>query len=124
MPIKSTDNWHSALDKSEMVAPAFIDLRKALDTVDYSLLCRKLEGMRSEMTSCVGLCLILQVESNFVELMGQAPRLIQLTLEYLKARVLVLSYSLSISMNFLKPYNTVLLACMPTMLVFTFVVLV
>ena len=54
------------------------------------------------MTICVGLCLILQVESNFEELMGKTPRLLQLTLEYFKARVLVLSYSLSMSMTFLK----------------------
>ena len=63
-----------------------------------------LKGMGSEMKSCVGLCLVLQVENNFVELIGQIPRLMQLTFEYLKARVLVLSYSLSISMTFLKSY--------------------
>ena len=59
------------------------------------------------MRNCVGFCLILQVESNFVELMGQTLALMQLTLEYLKARVLVLSYSLSMS-TFPKSYNTLL----------------
>ena len=48
------------------------------------------------------LCLILQGESTFVELAGQTPRLMELALGYLKARVLVLSYCLSISMAFPK----------------------
>ena len=61
-----------------------------------------LRGMGSEMMNCVDLCLNLQVKSNFVASMGQTPRLMQLTLEYLKAHVLVLSFSLSISMIFLK----------------------
>ena len=56
-----------------------------------------LEGMGFKMTSCVGLCLSMQVESNFVQLMAQTQRVMQLTLEYLKVLVLALSYSLSIS---------------------------
>ena len=63
--------WYPGLDNSEMAGAAFFDLRKAFDTVDHSLLCGKLESMESEMASCVGLCLILQAESNFAELMGQ-----------------------------------------------------
>ena len=77
------------------------------------------------MMKFVGLCRILQVESNhFVEIMGQTPRLMQLTLEYLKARVLVLSYFLSISMTFLKSSEIVLLPSIPMILFFTLVVLV
>ena len=49
-----------------------------------------LRDMGSEMMNCVGLFLILQVESNFVELIGQISRLMHLTLEYLKARISVL----------------------------------
>ena len=41
--LKSTDDWYSALNKSEMVGAAYIDLRKEFDTVDHSLLCGKLE---------------------------------------------------------------------------------
>ena len=42
--LKSTDDWYSVLDNGEMVGATFIDLRKAFDTVDHSLLCRKLGG--------------------------------------------------------------------------------
>ena len=41
--LKSTDDWYSAFDNSEMVGATFIDPRKAFDTVDHSLLCGKLE---------------------------------------------------------------------------------
>ena len=46
--------------------------------------------MGSLIMNCVDFCLILQVENNF-ELMGQTLRLMQLALEYLNARALVLS---------------------------------
>ena len=41
--LKSTGDWYSELDNSEMVGTTFIDLRKAFDTVDNSLLCGKPE---------------------------------------------------------------------------------
>ena len=84
-----------------MIGAAFIDLVKTFDTVDHLLLCSQLERLRSIMMNCIGLCLILQVESNSVELMGQIPRLMQLALDYFKAHVLVLSCSLSISLTLL-----------------------
>ena len=97
--LKSSDDWYSALDNSEMVGAASIDLRKAFDTVDHSLLSGKLEwyGVRNDELRW-SVSLILQVQSNFEE----TPGLMQLTFGCLKARVLVLSYSLSISMTFLK----------------------
>ena len=47
------------------------------------------------MMNSIGLYLISLGENNFVGIMGKTPRLMKLTLEYHKARVLVLSYFLS-----------------------------
>ena len=122
--LKSTDDWYSAFDNSEMVGATFIDLRKAFDTVDHSLLCGKLKRYGVQNDELRWFVSYLAGESNFVELMRQTPRLMQLTFEYLKTLVLVLSYSLSISMTFLKSWQTVLLPCMPMILFYTILALV
>jgi len=57
--LKSIDDWYSPFD----------DLRKVFDNVIIHFFVESLRGMGSEMINCVGLCLILKVESNFVELM-------------------------------------------------------
>ena len=41
--LKNTDDWYSGLDTGQMVGTVFIDLKKAFDTVDHGLLCKKLE---------------------------------------------------------------------------------
>ena len=41
--LKNTDDWYSGLDTGQMVGTVFIDLKKAFDTVDHDLLCKKLE---------------------------------------------------------------------------------
>ena len=41
--IKNTDDWYSGLDTGQMVGTVFIDLKKAFDTVQHDLLCKKLE---------------------------------------------------------------------------------
>ena len=48
--LKSTDDWYSAFENIEMVGATFVDLRKAFDAVDHSLICGKLEkyGIRND----------------------------------------------------------------------------
>ena len=40
--LKCTDNWFSGLDTGQMTGLIFIDLKKAFDTVDHEILCKKL----------------------------------------------------------------------------------
>ena len=60
--LKITDDWYNGLDSSEMVASVFIDLKKACDTVDHDLLCKKLEHYGVQQR------LILVTESSTAEL--------------------------------------------------------
>ena len=40
--LKNTDDWYSGLDLGQFVGLVFVDLTKALDTVDHQILCQKL----------------------------------------------------------------------------------
>ena len=51
--LKSTDDWHTASDNSEMVGSAFIDLRKKFDIVDHFLPWGSLRGLGSKITELV-----------------------------------------------------------------------
>ena len=38
-----SDDWYNGLDLGKLVGLVFIDLKKAFDTVDHDILCKKLE---------------------------------------------------------------------------------
>ena len=42
--LKNSDVWYSGLDTGNLAAMVFVDLKKALDTVDHQILCRKPES--------------------------------------------------------------------------------
>ena len=41
--LKNTDDWYSSLDLGQPVVLVFIDLTKAVDTVDHKTLCEKVQ---------------------------------------------------------------------------------
>ena len=42
--LKNTDDWYNGLDTGNLAGMVFVDLKKAFDTVDHQILCRKLES--------------------------------------------------------------------------------
>ena len=41
--LKYTDDWYDGMDLGRLVGLVFIDLKKAFDTVDHGILCKKLQ---------------------------------------------------------------------------------
>ena len=42
--LKNTNDWYSGMDTGNLAGMVFVDLKKAFDTIDHQLLCRKLES--------------------------------------------------------------------------------
>ena len=54
--LKMSDDWYNGLDLGKLVGLVFIDLKKAFDTVDHDILCKKLElyGVQQRELSWLG----------------------------------------------------------------------
>ena len=42
--LKNTDDWYNGMNTGNLAGMVFVDLKKAVDTVDRLILCRKLES--------------------------------------------------------------------------------
>ena len=67
--LKNTDDWYNGLDLGKLVGLVFIDLKKAFDTVDHDILCKKLaHTMVSNTKNFLGLNLTLPTVNSSVGL--------------------------------------------------------
>ena len=41
--LKNTDDWYNGMGLGRLVGLVFIDFKKAFDTVDHNIICKKLE---------------------------------------------------------------------------------
>ena len=72
--LKLIDDWHNGLDLGKLVGLIFIDLKKAFDTLDHDILCKKLEfygvqqrelfWLRSYLSNRKQFCTVNGVDSN------------------------------------------------------------
>ena len=44
MLTENTDDWYNGLDTGNLAGEVFVDLKKAFDTIDHQILCRKLKS--------------------------------------------------------------------------------
>ena len=70
MSTEITDDWYNGLDNCQMVGSVFIDLKKAFDTLDHDMLCKKLEHYGIQQRALLGFSLILIAEGSTAELGG------------------------------------------------------
>ena len=69
--LKCTDDWYNGLDTGQMTGLVFIDLKKAFDTVDHEILCKKLYlyGVQDRELSLHGSNLTCPIGNNLHEQM-------------------------------------------------------
>ena len=82
--LKMSDDWYTGLDLGKLVGLVFIDLKKAFDTVDHDILCKKLElygvqlrelsWFRSYLSNRTQFCRVNGVDSDVGEIEVGVPQ--------------------------------------------------
>ena len=82
--LNMSDDWYNGLDLGKLVGLVFIDLKKAFDTVDHDILCKKLDvygvqqrelsWFRSYLSNRKQFCRVNGVDSNFGEIEVGVPQ--------------------------------------------------
>ena len=82
--LKNTDDWYNGLDLGKLVGLVFIDLKKAFDTVDHDILCKKLahygvqhrelSWFKSYLTNRKQFCRVNGVDSDFGDIEVGVPQ--------------------------------------------------
>ena len=82
--LKMSDDWYNGLDLGELVGIVFIDLKRAFDTVDHDILCKKLElygvqqrelsWFRSYLSNCKQFCRVKGFDSDVREIEVGVPQ--------------------------------------------------
>ena len=63
--LKTFGDWYDAMDNGEIAGLVIVDLKKAFDTVDHSILCQKLEHYNAKIVKYLGLNHTLVTGGNF-----------------------------------------------------------
>ena len=72
--LKMSDDWYNGLDLSKLVGLVFINLKKAVDTVDHDILCKSSNFMVFNSENCLGLGLTYRTANNVGEIEVGVPQ--------------------------------------------------
>ena len=82
--VKSTDDWYNGTDLGKLIGVVFIDIKKVFDTIDYDILCHKLEyygiqgrdlvWFKSYLSSCKQFTRVDGVDSSIQEMKSGVPQ--------------------------------------------------